>query len=640
VAIPLAVTAANAGQPTIQIRASASPTQLTLADTLEYRVEITGPSASGAQPQAPDFAALGLQVVQGPSSQQQIVMNNFQTQVTTVLRWALQPSREGTFDIGPTRVTLPGGQTLASNSVRVAVSKTAAPPPGAVPLPNLGNEPIYWARTGNDAIDKQLVGKLFLRPIINKTQAYVGEQITLRYVLYQAEALGRLGYGLENRPNPYPGFIVETLYQPPRGQLEFRRDTIGGVPFLVAPIESVALFANKTGSTSIPAMVMTAGLPIQSPGRQRPRSLFDDPFFDDFFADPFMRAQTVTARLVARPIGIQILPLPTEGRPTDIEFSGTVGEYQMSASFDRTQVKQFDLVNLKVQFTGKGQVDAVSPPRIPKVEGLERYKEQSGSQPSHVGEEAGGTKTFEFFLRPTKAGDIQFPRIEYLVFNPRDKKYEKLQTEPLTLHVAQVAESEKPQVTVSPQPTEAGPGGPSPVVELNRGIEYIRTTGFLSSALAAGPLYDRPGFLLLQMVPVALVGISFAVRRRREKREGDVAWARRRAARSVASKRLRGVGKLAAAAQSDRFFEELDRALRQFVADQVNESAVGLTGDQIAQVLSGRGIEEPPVKEMLSLLDLCESARYSNTRFDEGHMRQAFERASELIDQLAKTLRK
>jgi len=191
----------------------------------------------------------------------------------------------------------------------------------------------------------------------------------------------------------------------------------------------------------------------------------------------------------------------------------------------------------------------------------------------------------------------------------------------LTLRVVPGPETEKPVVRVyGPATAQGGGQSQPPVVEINRDIEYIRTTGFLRHGLAAEPLYQNPRFLLLQAFPIALVAVSYVVRRRREKLEGDVALARRRAARSIASRRLRRARKLLLPSQSDRFFEELDRALRQFVADQLNELAAALTTDRMARAL-------------------CESARYSSSRPDAAEMRKAFNCASELIDCLAKHLR-
>ena len=634
-AMVLVALAAGAAQPGVQLNASVPQSQITLADTLEYRIELTGVmGGQGAQPQPPDFQSAGFQVVGGPSVEQRFNLSPGIQSSSVAYRWALRPLREGTLEIPPARVTLPNGQALASNSIRVTVSKVAAPPPAV--SSSFQGEEILPARTGNDAVDRQLSGRLFLRPIIDKTEAFVGEQVTLRFELYQAETLPVVGYGFESRPT-YPGFLVEALYQPPRGQLEFQRQTVNGVAYRVATIEAVALFANRTGTVTIPAMVMTVDLPVQQQGRRRPRSPFDDSFFDDLFSDPF-GPPTIPARVMTRAIEVKILPLPAENRPTS--FSNTVGEFQITAAFDRPQVRQYDVVDLKVQFSGKGKVDAISPPPLPRMNELQLYKEQSSNEMSHAGGLVGGTKTFEFFLRPTVAGDIKFPGLSYTIFNPREKRYVELKTEPLALNVLPAPKSDQP-VVISFPTTPGGPGGPaaSPVVELNRNIEYIRTTGFLSHGLTAAPLYDSLAFLLFQAVPIALVAVSYGVRRRREKLEGDVAWARRRSARSVASKRLRGAAKLLTPEHGDRFFEELDRALRQFVADQLNESAAGLTADRIAQTLSGRGIETADVDELLALLELCESARYAVSRPDAAEMRGAFERASELIDRLAKNLR-
>lgn len=623
-AVVCAARATIAAQPPTEIRASVSQAQMTLADTVEYRVEIKGDlAAGGIQPVAPNFRACGFQAVGGPSTQESLTMVQGQVSRSLTISWMLQPLREGPLEIGPTGIPIRGGRALESNRVGVTVSKMPLAAPGIGPLPGRAGEEIYSARTGNENIDRQLRDRLFLRPVIDKTEAFVGEQITLTYELCQAEGLSIRGYGIE-RPPTYPDFIVQTLYEPPSGQLQFRRQSIGGVAFQVAAIQMVALYAPKSGATTIPAAVLTADIPVDRGIRRKFPSIFDDFPFDD----PFQ--ERVRARLVARPIGVRILPLPTEGRPAD--FSGTVGEYQMTASLDRSEVRQYDLVTLKVQFTGKGQVEATSAPRILDAPGIERFKTQSSV--------AGGTKTFEFFLRPNEAGEFKFPGVEYSIFNPGRKQYERLQTQPLALRVLPAPKPEKPIVQVfTPPPTGADGQSPSSVVEINRDIEYIRTTDFLRHGLTGAPLYKIPALLTFQLFPVALLAASYAIRRRREKLEGDVAWARRRSARSVASKRLRGAHKLLSAGESSRFFDELSRALRQFVADQVNESAVGLTAERIAHALAERGIATEDVAAMIALLDLCESARYSNSRPEATEMRRAFDRASELIDRLARGLR-
>ncbi len=615
----------------VQVHASASPAQLTLADVFQYSIEITGAAAANAQPQPPDFEALGLQVLSGPRMQQSINIINNIPSVSASYSWTLRPAREGTFEIPPVPVVVGRGQTIQSNAVRITVAAAGTPPPSV--SQDLQGEPVLSARSGNPNIDRQLEGRLFLRVVADKTEAYVGEPITLRYEWYQAADLPVVGYEFESRP-AYKGFLTETLYQPPRGQLQFQSKLIGNTRFEVAPIEVVALFATKSGPTSIPAMSMIASLRVQSAGRRR--SFFDDPFFDDFFDDPFGR-RTIQARLTARPISFRILPLPTENRPA--HFSGTVGEWTMTASLDRTEVRQYDLVALRIQFSGKGKADAISPPVLPTIPGLQRFKEQSSTEAANSASEAGGSKTFEFFLRATDAGDITIPPIEYAIFNPASKSYEILKSQPLALRVTPAPRSDQPMVQVfTPARTEAGEGGPSPVVELQRNIEYIQTTGFLSRPWLAQPLYTRAGFLLFQLIPIALVAISCAVRRRRDRLEGDVAWARRRSARSTAAKRLRQSRRYLSAAESARFFEELNRALRQFVADMLNQSAAGITAEQIAQALEARGASEQEIAEMLSLIEACESARYAAGAAGPGEMQQLYDRALELIDRLARRL--
>lgn len=627
--------AASAGD----VRASVSASQLTLADTVEFQVTLTGAAASGVvRRQFPDFAGSGFDVIVGPKTERQISIVNARTEATLTYSWTLRPRSVGTFTIGPAQVGLSDGRTLRSNAVTVTVTKV----PTAAGMPaTFEGETISWAKTGNAQIDRQLERRLFLRPVIDKTEAYVGEQITLQYDLYEAEQLPIVGYGLEPRKDPYTGFMTETLYSPPGGQLQFQSRRVGNQLFKVATIERVALFANKSGPVTIPALVMTADVRVQNVGRRRP-SFFDDSFFDDFGFPSMLDGRRLRARMVAGPISVNILPLPTEGRPAD--FSGTVGDFEMTATFDHDEVPQHKFVALKVRFSGTGHIGAIDPPEIEdvlrEVPGLELFKEETETEPSTVDGKSGGAKTFNYVLRPTEAGEIKFPAMEYAIFSPAEKSYKRLKTKELALRVLPAEGVEKPIVTVPAPGVNGAPGvAPPPVTALNSDIEYIQTTRFLHGGIGAKPLYRQPGFLLFQFFPVGLVALSLAVRRRRERLEGDVATARRRAARSVASKRLRGVRKLLSAARGDRFFEELDRALRQFLADQLNESAAGLTADGVARALAGRGVEPDDTGEILALLEMCESVRYANSRPDEGEMRRAFERASEAIDRLARNLK-
>jgi len=625
------LTAARAAEsPTVQ--ASIAPAQVMPGEPVQYTLEAPGSLPPETRLASLNFEQAGFQVLGGPMQQSSVSVVNQQTTQKFSYTWTLKaPPQAGNYSIGAARLLLPDGRTLVSNAASVVVQ---TPPP----LPS-SFDGVISPQTGNPEIDRQLKGGLFLHGSADKQKAYVGEQITVRYELYQAGDLGVLQYGFDRQANPYPGFMAHALYQlSERSTLRFREQNVNGRMFRVAPVETTALFATKSGTFQIEPSVQMYTLV-----GQRRRRTFGDPMFDRFFDDPFFDSpfdRRPRVPLRAAPIEIEILPLPTEGRPAD--FSDTVGAFQMAASFDRTQARQHDLVTLKVQFNGTGQVETISPPRLPEVPGLTLHQEpQIEAQPAHTAEGIGGRKTFEYIFRAAQAGAIDFPAVEYVIFNPKAGRYERLRTEPVRLTVQASAAAEQPVVSRFPTTTataDAKTGDPS-VVALTRDIEYIHTDGFLRDGWRVEPLYERPVFLMFQAAPIGLIAGSFLIRRRRLRLEGDVAGARRRSARSLASRRLRGARKPLAAGESERFFEELDRALRQFVADHANESPAGLTTGRIAEALAARGVPAEDVAGIVALLEQCESARYAKMRPDAAAMRDAYDRAAQLIDRLARSLK-
>lgn len=571
-------------------------------ETFQYELKVIG---SGAQstamnPSFPDFQAAGFSA--NPSLVRGGRRENINGAITEYKYYQIQlkaPAREGTYKIPAARVAVSGVGVLASNEVTVTVAKP--------PTTSIGK--IRSATTGNSNYDRLLANRLFLVATVDKTEAYVGEQITVRYDLYQALNLNA-GFNKVNYPNVnYRNFRHEVVSRP--NEFRSRREVVNGVTFNVTHLLTNALFPNRSGKLTFDEEVAV---------------LIREQFFD-----------SVVAHLPYEPIEINVLPLPIERRPAD--FTGAVGDFTMTVSLDPLEVTQYDIVTLKLEISGDGLYDSLPKPSIPAISGLMKTKELDSATQSS-GARFGGTKTFEVLYRTTATGTLTFPTIEYPIFHPGEGKYKRLKTEPLTLHILPAPESERPSLTVY---NPADPGGvglaPSPVVTIDNDIEYIRTSGFLRNGPTAEPLYESPGFLLFQLVPIGLVAVSFVVRRRRAQLEGDVALARRRSARSVAARRLRGARTKLSAGEGDAFFVELARALRQFAADQLNESAAGMTTDEMKEALLARGVEETHVDELTALLDLCESTRYAGEQASDVEMREAILRASQTIDRLAKSMK-
>src|SRR5690606_29279963 len=136
-------------------------------------------------------------------------------------------------------------------------------------------------------------GDLFVWASLDKTTAYVGEQITYLLDMY----LRRQVLDVDLRKPPVFGdFFSEPL---PDGQV--RRARVGDVPYQVQPLLRRALFAQHAGTLEIGGAEITVG-----------------------FRRKRLQSQTLT---------IDIQPLPAEGQPPGFS-PNNVGQYTISASID------------------------------------------------------------------------------------------------------------------------------------------------------------------------------------------------------------------------------------------------------------------------------------------------------------------
>ena len=98
-----------------------------------------------------------------------------------------------------------------------------------------------------------------------------------------------------------------------------------------------------------------------------------------------------------------------------------------------------------------------------------------------------------------------------------------------------------------------------------------------------------------------------------EKLSSDIGYARSRLARKMAKKRLTKARKLASARQAPEFYAEIRFALFAYIADKLNISPHGLTGDQLLEIMQSSNIDEEIQGKTKSLLRRADFAQYSSS---------------------------
>lgn len=138
--------------------------------------------------------------------------------------------------------------------------------------------------------------------------------------------------------------------------------------------------------------------------------------------------------LVTKKQTLKVLPLPTKDRPRS--FTGAVGEsFEISAFLSEKSVVEGQTVTLTVSVKGDGHLQLVPYPYIPDLDGVERKQASSPSTTTIKNGKLDSRRTYNFRLKPTKAGTFDLSDIAIAFFRPSQERYEIVKSAPLKLEV-------------------------------------------------------------------------------------------------------------------------------------------------------------------------------------------------------------
>ena len=225
---------------------------------------------------------------------------------------------------------------------------------------------------------------------------------------------------------------------------------------------------------------------------------------------------------------LTVLPLPETGRPTT--FRGAVGRFTMQSSVEPLSVAAGEPVQIMLVVSGTGNVKSLSAPTLPQVLGAEVFAPTEESATSFERAVAGGTKTFTYVLIPDGEGVLKIPAITFTFFDPLARRYNSVQAEPVEVRVAASENGVDDE-------TPSGVLRPLRVQPSAERLRWVRS----------------PAFALLQLVPLLMLAALLLARRRTPR----VNYA------ATYLSRVRATASL----PNDRVYRELDRILREAMAE-------------------------------------------------------------------------
>ncbi len=546
--------------------------EATPSDSIRMVIKVSGARSCDSSP-----VIKGLDSFQvspgGSSSRVEIVNGTFSSSVDYT--YYIQPSRAGTFQLGPAEVKV-NGKIFQSNISTLTILKAASP-------------------------ESPAKGPIFLTAALSSKKAYVEEQVLYTLKLYlkisasdislQLPELDHLAFKQLEKPREYQGVYDGSTYR------------IIEVPY--------GLMALKAGNYGIKPsrMSMTA-----YDSRRSRRGFFDDPFF--------RAGRPVT--IASQALELKVAPLPDKGKPKG--FSGLVGSFKIEATLTPSKIKVGESATLTVRVSGRGNVNRIPDLKMPGLDHIKVYADEPvfEARPDFKG--LAGFKTMKWAIVPEQQGDYEIPPFSLSFFNPDTDAYRTIQTakQPLI-----VVPGKGKMIMV-----EAGPGkqnganksAKQGVKELGHDILPLHTSVRnleARASIASGGLF----LWLTLLLPFVLYLSTFlGLRLKRRSVRAMPVHRAKRAAKDLIRQCRQGRGDANC----------LSLCIRDYFNDRFGLTLASLTPEDAADILASKGVGSGAAQKLRAILIELENTVYTGQTRGAGRMNDEIPR---LIKEIEREIR-
>lgn len=475
------------------------------------------------------------------------IRGNQQVMVRRITRsYLIRPRKTGQLTIEPAKVRIEG-QLLETEPITITVTGSGTNPS---PTPSPNNLPKK---------------NIFVRAVVNKTSAYVGEQVLLSYKLYTRQNIASY-----NEPTTtYAGFWKEDIaIKNP----SVKREVINGIAYRTAIVKQVILFPQQSGKLDIPAADMTVDVEY------------------NFFS-------TRRIELKTNALSLEIQPLPNNAPAS---FTGAVGDLSLNTTISGDSAAVDEPITLRMTLKGRTNFDLLGDPVLTLPNGFEVYDPKVSANTSKSGGVLRGSKTYEYLIIPRQPGTYKLDPISISYFDPTAEAYQTLNTPEYTFTI-----------------TGDGAQGGGNVIGINKediellgeDIRYIKSEADWTSG--SGSILGTPLFWTLSVGPLATWIILFVFVRWRNNREVDPLAQKQKKALAAAQKQLRLAEKARKEGDNKGFFDHVRLALWHYARDRFVIPQHELNKDTITTALQRHEIDVNTIERYHQVLDTCDMALYA-----------------------------
>jgi hypothetical protein len=550
--------------------------------------------------------------VQGPyqqhSSNYSSVNGRMMQDIVVSLTYVVRGPKIGKFKISSASV-VDGNETFNSGEINIEIVKAA-------PQQNTAGGGV------GSSTDVDLKKDIFSKIVLNKSTAYVGEQILATIKVYTAVNLN--GFEPTKVPN-FNGFWSQNIKMPQ--QIQPTKETINGKPYLVFDVQKIILFPNKAGTLEITPLEVktTAIVPVKVQRKKQNRQPRD--WFEamEMQMEEMMNGgnqyqyQQIPHTFTTGTAKINIKELPTKNKPAD--FTGAVGKYNFTTSIDKKECKTDDAVSYKMSIDGTGNLPLLETPIHPFGADFEVYDPKVDDN-FNTAENFSGSKKIEYVAIPHQPGDFKIPGSSFSYFDLGKKDYVTI-TSPII------------DLKITGKPSEAskfvsGNTDKEETKLIGKDIRFIHKnvkaemseSGYFNSGLHWGLL----GAVLMMM------SASIIAKKRMEGLEGDADYMGNKRATKIAKARLASANTHLVTGAKQPFYNELVRGIQSYIGNKYQIEPSQLSRDNITDILESKNVDSSHIHSVIQIIDNCEMSLFSPT--SDADMKSTYDQAVKVISDM------
>lgn len=585
----------------VQVKASAPEV---VEEGEQFRLSFTVSTQDVSDFHLPELKGFSIDMGPSRSSQSSFQMINGRTSQSSSVTYTyiLSALKAGNYTLPAATATV-DGKKYRSNTVSIQV----VPGSGGASTRQGGSR--HERMQMQNAGDKITGKDLFITVTADKKRLYEQEAVVLTYKVYSLVNLSQLAGGMPD----LEGFHTQEIPLPQQKSLKMENHN--GRTYGTVVWRQYVLFPQRTGKLTIPS-IKFEGVVIQ-----QNRNI--DPI-DAFFNGGSAMVE-VKKTIVAPSLTLEVDPLPS---PRPANFSGAVGQFNMSASLTPDKLKANDALTLRVVVSGEGNMKLMKAPEARFPKDFETYDAKITDKTKVGRDGVSGNKVFDYLAVPRHQGQYEVPAVEFCYFDTKEKAYKTLKSGTFAIEV------------------EKGKGGGGSGNYTNRedvellasDIRYIHQ-GDVQLRQRESAYYGTAAYGWSYVVPLLVLAGLVVAFRKQAKENANVARMRGKKASKAAARRLKQAALLLKANKPAEFYDEVLKALWGYAGDKLNLPVAELNKDNVSEKLLAKGAEEAAVRQLVDTMNDCEFARYAPGDPSQA-MDKIFASATEVIDKMESSIKR